>query len=111
MGNVELKSGGSALQLWPDTMRTGDRLHIAFLAPLFAGGPLRQEFEVTVLDQRRRVVATIARGVLRPAGGVVCTEWDGRDVRGDLAPPGRYLLRVVKPNSTFTLERTVFIEN
>ena len=63
-----------------------------------------------MLDQRRRVVATVARGVLRPAGGVVCTEWDGRDERGELAPPGRYLLRVVKPSSTFTLERTVFIE-
>jgi len=111
MGDLELKTGGSSLQLWPETLRTGDRLHIAFLAPVFTGGLPRQEFEVTVLDQRRRRVATVVRGVLRPAGGVVCTEWDGRDERGEPAPPGRYLLRVVKPNSTFTLERTVFIEN
>jgi hypothetical protein len=110
MGKLTFTSGGTSLQTWPDTMRAGDRLHIAFLAPLLAGAPPRDEFEVTVYDHRRRRVATVARGALRPAGGVVCIEWDGCDDRGTPLPPGRYQLRVLKPASTFLLERTIHIE-
>ena len=57
-----------------------------------------------------RPVATIVRGPLRPVGGVVCIEWNGRDEAGAELPAGRYHLRVTRPGSTFLLERKLHIE-
>jgi len=109
MGKLAFTTGGTSLQTWPETLRAGDRLHIAFLAPAL-GTPPRDEFEVTVYDHRRRRVATVVRGALRPAGGVVCIEWDGCDHQGSPLPPGHYQLRVTKRASTFLLERTIHLE-
>ncbi len=110
MGKLVFSPGGASLQTWPETIRRGETLHVAFLAPVLTGSTRRDEFEVTLHDHRRRAVATIARGSLRPVGGVVCVEWNGRDDRGAEVSAGRYHLRVMRPHSTFLLERTLHIE-
>lgn len=110
MGKLAFDAEGASLQIWPDTMRSGDRIAIAFLAAVLRGAAARDAYEVTLHDHRRRRVATIARGPLRPTGGVVCIEWDGRSELGAEVRPGRYLLRVTRPASTFLLERTLYIE-
>ena len=110
MGKLAFTSGGTSIQTWPESIRRGESLHVAFLAPMPHGADPRAEFEVTVHDHRRRTVATLARGALRPVGGVVCIEWNGRDDGGAELPAGRYHLRVTRPSSTFLLERTLHIE-
>src|SRR4029079_6431232 len=56
MGKRAFTSGGTSIQTWPETMRRGESLHVAFLAPALAGRAPGREFEVTVHDQRRRAV-------------------------------------------------------
>lgn len=110
MGKLAFTSGGTSIQTWPETIRRGESLHVAFLVPVRIGSAAPGEFEVTLHDHRRRAVATIARGPLHPVGGVVCVEWNGRDDRGAELPAGRYRLRVTRPRSTFLLECTLHIE-
>lgn len=110
MGDVVLSTPVPALQAWPDVLRDGDLLRIAFRAPRFSGATDGHAYEIQVLDERRRRVATVARGPLRPSGGVVCVEWDGCDDVGRRVDAGAYRLLVTRPPSTFALERTIFVE-
>ena len=109
MEKLTFEIGGTSLQTWPDPARAGDRVHIAFLAPMLAGAS-REGYEVAVFDHRRHRVARIAPGALRREGAVLCAEWDGRDLHGAQVRPGRYQLRVTKPASTFLLEKTLHLE-
>src|SRR5262245_14827991 len=101
---------GAGIELWPHSLRAGDRIHVAFRAARVVGAMSMPRYEVSVLDSGRRRVATLLRGRARPAGGVVCLDWDGRDDRGVLLSPGRYWLRVTIVDSPATLERTLYVE-
>jgi flagellar hook assembly protein FlgD len=95
--------------LWPEVLRAGERILVAFRAARVAGMMRVPSYEVTVFDSRRRRVATLLRGRARPSAGVVCVDWDGRDDRGALVPPGAYQLRVEGPGSSPRLERTLLV--
>ncbi len=101
---------GAGIELWPEALRSGDRIHVAFRAARVVGAMSVPHYEVTVLDARCRRVATLLRGRARPAGGVICVDWDGRDDGGAWVPPGLYRLRVESVGSGLRLERTIYVE-
>lgn len=85
-------------------------MRVAFLAQRVPGGIRLPRYSVTVMDARRRRVATLLREPARPTGGVVHVDWDGRDDQGRLLMPGSYLLSVRGVDNTLRLERTVLVE-
>jgi len=97
------------IELWPSTLRAGDRMHIAFRAPRIVGMMKLPTYEVTVLDPRRRRVATLLRGPARASAGGVCIDWDGRDDFGRTVTAGAYRLRV-EGRPGLLLERTLHVE-
>jgi hypothetical protein len=99
-----------AIQVWPSVLRGGDRVHIVFRAVRIVGSMSLPRYLVRVLDQRRHVVATLMRGSARPAGGVVCVEWDGRDDAGTPVPPGRYGIQVELPRPALPLQHSLRVE-
>lgn len=101
---------GLAIEVWPREPRIGDRIHVAFRAPPHVGAASRRRYEVTVLDHRRRRVATLLRGPGFVMRGVICVEWDGTDDRGAQVAPGGYQLRVEGRGPSLILERTLRIE-
>jgi hypothetical protein len=109
MGILDLSPSRTDLQIHPDVLHAGDRLRIAFVAPALPAGPREAVYEVTVSDDRRRHVATVVSGRLRPAGGVLVAEWDGCDERGHRVPPGAYRLRVARPGSPFWRECSLHV--
>ena len=111
MASVTLNHPTSALQTWPDILRSGERLHIAFVAPTFKGPEREHRYDIVVLDQRRWPIAKITGQAPRPVGGVIVAEWDGTDQWGGRVPTGAYQLRVAKPGTTFILERTILVES
>ena len=111
MAELLLEQTRPRLELWPSALRAGERVHIAFRAARVIGSMSVPRYEVTVLDARRRRVATLLHGPARPVGGVVCVEWDGRDDRGRRVPPGSYQLRVEGVGFRLRLERTLLIDS
>jgi len=109
MAELELDPRTSGLELWPTSLRSGDRIHIAFRATRVVGAMSVPRYEVSVLDSRRRRVATLLRGRVRPAAGVICVDWDGRDDRGIMVTSGAYTLRVERAGTEFRLERMLFV--
>jgi hypothetical protein len=111
MPELYLDHRGSGLELWPNVLRAGDRVHVAFRAARVVGAMSIPRYEVTVLDSRRRRVATLLLGSARPVSGVVCVEWDGRDDRGQFVPAGAYQLRVEGLRCSLRLERTLLVDH
>jgi hypothetical protein len=110
MAELYLENAGSGLDIRPPVLRHGDRVHVAFRALRVPGGMSLPRYDVAVFDARRRRVATLLRDPVRPAGGVVCIEWDGRDDRGVILPPGAYQLRVEGVGNPLRLERTLLVD-
>lgn len=110
MANLLLGIHGSGLDIRPRVVRPGDRVHVAFRAHRIPGGTTVPRYDVSVLDALRRRVATLLREPVRPSGGVVCLDWDGRDDHGFLLPPGQYQLRVQGVGNPLELERTLLVE-
>jgi flagellar hook assembly protein FlgD len=72
-------------------------------APLVVrwSSPMRAPATLDVLDLQGRHVATLASGGI--ADGERTAHWDGRDERGDVAPPAMYLVRLRTPGATKVL--------
>jgi hypothetical protein len=98
------------LDIRPQVVRPGDRVHVAFRALRIPGTMNVPRYDVSVLDALRRRVATLMREPVRPTGGVVCLDWDGRDDHGHPLAPGNYQLRVRGVGNPLQLERTLLIE-
>ena len=109
MGTIYLGQESGGLRFWPGELGEGDRLRIAFAAPMFAGGAAHAGWEIFVSDERRRRVATVLRGPVRRSAGVMCVEWDGRDDLGERVNAGTYRVEVVHLGGGFRLERTLRI--
>lgn len=110
MANLHLNIDAPHLDIRPRVVRPGDNVYVAFRALRLPGTTRMPRYDVTVLDAWRRRVATLLREPVRPTGGVVCLEWDGRDDRGMLLMPGNYQLRVRGVGNPLQLERTLLIE-
>jgi hypothetical protein len=110
MAELDLRGVHYGLDIRPRVFRPGDCIHVAFHAPRVPGMMSVPRFDVTVLDAWRRCVATLLREPVRPAGGVVCLDWDGRDDQGMPLPPGYYQMRVRGIGNPLQLERTLMIE-
>jgi hypothetical protein len=110
MADLYLQGAPIELDIRPRVVRSGDRIHVAFRAPRIPGATSVPRYDVTVWDGWRRRVATLMREPVRPTGGVVCLDWDGRDDRGLLLSPGNYQLRVRGIGNPLQLERTLLIE-
>ena len=104
---VVLESATSGIVVWPERPRIGDRIHVAIKAARIIGAMSVPRYEVTVLDARRRRVATLLRGRARAVASVVCVEWDGVDDAGARVAPGIYRLRVRSEGSPELLEKTL----
>ncbi len=104
---LHLDGPGAGIQVWPESPRLGERIHVAFRAARIAGAMHRPRYEVTVLDARRRRVTALLKGHARAVGGVVCVEWDGVNDNGALVSPGVYLLRIRCHRSPLVLERSL----
>jgi hypothetical protein len=100
----------SGLDIRPSVFRPGDLVQVAFRALRVPGTLSVPRYDVGVFNARRLRVATLLREAVRPTGGVVCLDWDGRDDRGLLLPPGSYQLRVEGVGNPLQLERTLQIE-
>jgi hypothetical protein len=107
---LHLDGPGAGIQVWPESPRLGDRIHVAFRAARIVGAMHQPRYLVTVLDTRRRKVTALLKGAARAVGGVVCVEWDGVDESGALVPPGDYLLRIQCQRSPLVLERSLRLE-
>jgi hypothetical protein len=110
MADLHLDGAGSILDVRPRVVRAGDRIHVAFRALRVPGAMSVPRYDVSVLDAWRRRVATLMREPVRPTGGVVCLDWDGRDDHGRPLSPGNYQLRVRGVGNPLQLERTLLIE-
>ena len=110
MADLFLGEPVSAFEPRPSVMRAGDRVQVAFHAMRIHGAMRLPQYEVMILDSRRRRVATLLRGAARPAGGVICVDWDGRDDTGGIVPAGAYQLRVQGIDGSRPLERTLTVE-
>jgi hypothetical protein len=111
MAELFLDQRCTGLEFWPPALKAGERIHIAFRAARVVGMMSTPRYEVTILDARRRRVATLLHGPARPSGGVVTLEWDGRDDAGDPVPAGAYQLRVQALGSPLQLERTIRVDH
>ena len=100
----------SSVEIWPPILRPGERIHVAIRATRGVGTMSLPVYRISIVDPRRRRVATLLHGRSRPIQGVVCVEWDGRDDEGRSVPPGDYRLRVERLGSPSWLERPLRIE-
>ena len=110
MGHLYLDTPPPTLDVRPAILRPGDVVRVAFRVLRIPGALALPRFDVSVFDRRPSRVATLLREPVRPTGGVVCLDWDGRDDRGCLLEPGRYQLRVKGLGNPLLLERTLTIE-
>ena len=108
--DLYLVGAGSNLDIRPTVLRPGDLVQVAFRALREPGSLSLPRYDVSVFDRHRLRVATLLREAVRPTGGVVCLDWDGRDDRGLLLPPRSYQLRVEGVGNPLQLERTLRIE-
>ena len=111
MTETYLESRNAGLELWPSVLRVGNLVRVTFRVARMAGATSPPWYRVTVLDSRRRLVATLLNGDARPVAGVVCVDWDGRDYRGVRVPSGAYRLCIEGLGRTLHLERTVFVDH
>ena len=109
MVDLQIERALPAIELRPTVLRAGDRVQVAFRASRVDGAMRLPRYEVTVVDARRRRIATLLRGHARPAGGVICVDWDGRDDRGAAVPSGDYRLRVQRIGGTLRIEHTLTV--
>ena len=109
MIQVQVENEGMELQLWPSLLRLGDCIHVAFRAARVVGTMNPPRYDVSILDSRRRRIATLLRGHARPTAGVVCVEWDGRDESGVYVPSGAYRVQVVGLGFLLRLEQVVHV--
>jgi len=107
MIGMQERQQGLGIEVWPREPRIGERMLVAFRAAKVFGAMSVPRYEVMVLDERRRRVATLMRGQARPSGGVVCVDWDGRDDGGVMIRAGVYRLRVEGIGTSLVLERTM----
>ncbi len=110
MAELYLDDRGPGIELLPEVLSAGDHVLVAFRATRVMGAMSAPRYQVTVHDERRRHVATLLLGRVRPAGGVVCVAWDGRDDRGALVSPGLYRLRVETLGTSLRMERTLRVD-
>ena len=110
LADLYLDGAQPVLDIRPRIVRAGDRVHVAFRVPRIPGIMSVPRFDVTVLDAWRRRVATLLREPVRPAGGVVRIDWDGRDDQGIHLRSGSYQLRVEGVGNSIQLERTLLID-
>src|SRR5260221_10128915 len=100
----------NAVEIWPAILRPGERIHVAIRATRVVGTMSLPVYRISIVDARRRRVATLLHGRSRPIQGVICVDWDGRSDDGDTVPSGDYRLRVERLGSPSWVARPLRVE-